>query len=101
MTFSFETWLMVQVIKEDMERSLKNTNMKPLNHSSYLRLQVLCQCFWDVEEKLCTLKNLSLPDLSAFVPDLLSQVCSSFCLFRLLLSSYSLACLYPRTLVTI
>lgn len=62
------------VIKEDMERTLKNTNMKPLNHSSYLRLQVLCQCFWDVEEKLCMLNNLSFADLVAFIPDLLAQL---------------------------
>nr|GLL33514.1 nardilysin-like isoform X1 [Ipomoea trifida] len=62
------------VIKEDMERTLKNTNMKPLNHASYLRLQVLCQSFWDVEEKLCLLNNLSLADLKAFLPDLLSQL---------------------------
>lgn len=63
-----------QVVKEDMERTLRNTNMKPLNHASYLRLQVLCQSFWDVEEKLCLLNDLSLADLRAFVPDLLSQV---------------------------
>ncbi|KAL3625772.1 hypothetical protein CASFOL_030301 [Castilleja foliolosa] len=62
------------VIKEDMERTLRNTNMKPLSHSSYLRLQVLCQNFWDVEEKLCLLKDLSLSDLKAFIPDLLSQL---------------------------
>ncbi|KAL2470900.1 Insulinase (Peptidase family M16) family protein [Abeliophyllum distichum] len=63
-----------RVIKEDLERNLKNTNMKPLNHSSYLRLQVLCQSFWDVEEKLCLLSDLSLADLTAFIPDLLSQL---------------------------
>ncbi|XP_073021907.1 nardilysin-like [Primulina eburnea] len=63
-----------KVVKEDMERTLRNTNMKPLNHSSYLRLQVLCQGFWDVEEKLCLLSDLSLADLRAFVPDLLSQL---------------------------
>ncbi|XLR38502.1 hypothetical protein HN51_025655 [Arachis hypogaea] len=34
-----------EVIKEDMKRTLKNTNMKPLSHSSYLRLQVLCRAF--------------------------------------------------------
>ncbi|RAL37378.1 hypothetical protein DM860_000072 [Cuscuta australis] len=62
------------VIKEDMERTLKNTNMKPLNHSSYLRLQVLCQRFWDVEEKQCLLHNLCIADLKAFLPDLLSQL---------------------------
>ncbi|CAH9135246.1 unnamed protein product [Cuscuta epithymum] len=62
------------VIKEDMERTLKNTNMKPLNHSSYSRLQILCQTFWDVEEKLCILNNLCVADLKAFLPDLLSQL---------------------------
>lgn len=74
LTSPFKTWLMVQVIKEDMERTLKNTNMKPLSHSSYLRLQVLSQCFWDVEEKLCLLNNLSFADLAGFIPDLLAQV---------------------------
>lgn len=77
-TSPFKTWLMVQVIKEDMERTLKNTNMKPLSHSSYLRLQVLLQCFWDVEEKLCLLNNLSFADLATFIPDLLSQVWFKF-----------------------
>lgn len=48
--------------------------MKPLSHASYLRLQVLCQSFWDAEEKLCLLNDLSLADLKAFVPELLSQV---------------------------
>ncbi|KAH6828296.1 Insulinase family protein [Perilla frutescens var. hirtella] len=63
-----------RVVKEDMERTLRNTNMKPLNHASYLRLQVLCQSFWDAEDKLCLLNDLSLPDLRAFVPELLSQL---------------------------
>ncbi|XP_016452343.2 nardilysin-like isoform X3 [Nicotiana tabacum] len=62
------------VIKEDMERTLKNTNMKPLNHSSYLRLQVLCQSFWNVEEKLLLLNDLTLAELKAFIPELLSQL---------------------------
>lgn len=63
-----------RVVKEDMERTLRNTNMKPLSHASYLRLQVLCQSFWDVEEKLCLLNDLSLADLRAFAPELLSQL---------------------------
>lgn len=63
-----------QVIKEDMKRTLKNTNMKPLNHSSYLRLQVLCKSFYDVDEKLFHLNNLFLDDLKAFIPELHSQV---------------------------
>ncbi|KAL3653227.1 hypothetical protein CASFOL_002908 [Castilleja foliolosa] len=62
------------VIKEDVEKNLRNTNMKPLCHSSYLRLQVLCQSFWDVGEQLCLLNDLSLSDLKAFIPDLLSQL---------------------------
>ncbi|KAK9065982.1 hypothetical protein SSX86_015384 [Deinandra increscens subsp. villosa] len=61
------------VIKEDMERNLRNANMKPLNHSNYLRLQILCQSFWDIDEKLAVLNNLSLADLKAFIPELLSQ----------------------------
>lgn len=62
------------VIKEDMERNLRNANMKPLNHSSYLRLQVLCQSFWDVDEKLGLLNTLSLTDLKGFIPELFSQL---------------------------
>lgn len=64
-----------QVIKENVERTLRNANMKPLSHSSYLRLQVLCQSFYDVDEKLCILHGLSLADLKAFIPELRSQVC--------------------------
>nr|XP_027190387.1 nardilysin-like isoform X2 [Cicer arietinum] len=63
-----------QVIKEDMKRALKNSNMKPLSHSSYLRLQVLCESFYDVEEKLHYLNELLLDDLKAFVPELRSQL---------------------------
>jgi nardilysin len=66
--------LFKQVIKEDVKRALKNSNMKPLSHSSYLRLQVLCQSFYDVDEKLHYLNDLSLDDLKAFIPELRSQV---------------------------
>lgn len=58
-----------------MERSLKNANMKPLSHSSYLRLQILCKIFFDVEEKLRVLSDLSVAELRAFIPELLSGVC--------------------------
>lgn len=64
-----------------MERSFRNTNMKPLNHSSYLRLQVLRENFRDVDEKLSCLSNLSLSDLKAFIPILLSQVHQYLCRF--------------------
>ncbi|CAK7323528.1 unnamed protein product [Dovyalis caffra] len=63
-----------KVIKEDLERNLKNANMKPLSHSSYLRLQVLCKSFYDVEEKQHVLSDLSLADLNSFIPDLRSQL---------------------------
>ncbi|XP_030963559.1 nardilysin-like [Quercus lobata] len=63
-----------EVIKEDMKRTLRNTNMKPLSHSSYLRLQVLCKSFYDVDEKLCFLNDLYLADLEAFIPELRSQL---------------------------
>ncbi|KAK8980390.1 hypothetical protein V6N11_028951 [Hibiscus sabdariffa] len=66
--------IIYQVIKENMERTLRNSNMKPLSHSSYLRLQVLCKSFYDVDEKLCFLNGVSLSDLVAFIPELRSQI---------------------------
>lgn len=66
--------LFEQVIKEDTKRALKNANMKPLSHSSYLRLQVLCESFYDVDEKLHYLNDLIIDDLKAFIPELRSQV---------------------------
>nr|XP_010921137.1 nardilysin-like isoform X2 [Elaeis guineensis] len=66
--------ILYQVIKEDMERAFRNCNMKPLSHSSYLRLQVLREKFWDVDDKLSCFVNLSLSDLEAFIPNLLSQL---------------------------
>ncbi|KAK1270924.1 Zinc-metallopeptidase, peroxisomal [Acorus gramineus] len=63
-----------KVIKEDMERAFKNANMKPLNHSAYLRLQLLRENFWDVDDRLACLRSLSLSDLTAFIPGLLSQL---------------------------
>ncbi|KAL2925501.1 Nardilysin-like [Bienertia sinuspersici] len=63
-----------KVVKEDLERTLRNTNMKPLSHASYLRLQILCKTFWDVDEKLQCLADLSLADLQGFIPQLLSQL---------------------------
>ncbi|XP_042507434.1 nardilysin-like isoform X2 [Macadamia integrifolia] len=62
------------VIKEAMERALRNTNMKPLAHSSYLRLQVLRKKFWDVDDKLACLGDISVADLEGFIPELLSQL---------------------------
>ncbi|KAL6649880.1 hypothetical protein ACP70R_014104 [Stipagrostis hirtigluma subsp. patula] len=63
-----------EVIKEDLERAYRNTNMKPMSHSTYLRLQVLREIFWDVDEKLEFLMKLTFSDLVAFIPKLLSQL---------------------------
>ncbi|TQD81980.1 hypothetical protein C1H46_032443 [Malus baccata] len=65
---------LMEVVKEDMKRRLKNTNMKPPSHSSYLRLQVLCQIFYDADEKLHVLDELSISDLKSFIPELCSQL---------------------------
>ncbi|XP_050368323.1 nardilysin-like [Argentina anserina] len=62
------------VIKEKTERKLKNSNMKPLSHSTYLRLQVLFQKFYDVDEKLHVLDGLSVSDMKLFIPQLSSQL---------------------------
>nr|CAB3500894.1 unnamed protein product [Digitaria exilis] len=63
-----------EVIKEDLERAYKNTNMKPMSHSTYLRLQVLREIFWDVDEKLEVLMNLTFTDLVKSLPMILSQL---------------------------
>ncbi|KAJ7532538.1 hypothetical protein O6H91_13G008200 [Diphasiastrum complanatum] len=62
-----------QVIKEELERVYRNTNMKPLRHSAYLRLQILSKCFFPVEDKLSVLLNLSLEELTLFIPQLLGK----------------------------
>ncbi|KAL9250679.1 Transcription factor RF2b-like protein [Drosera capensis] len=62
------------IIKEEMKRSLRNANMKPMNHATYSRLRLLCKSFWDVDDKLHFLKDLSLNDLLLFIPKLLSQL---------------------------
>ncbi|XP_074574217.1 nardilysin-like [Curcuma longa] len=63
-----------KVIKEDMERKFRNYNMKPLSHSSYLRIELLRRRFWGVEDKLSCLLHLTLSDLIEFIPRLLSQL---------------------------
>ncbi|XP_010480372.1 PREDICTED: nardilysin-like [Camelina sativa] len=63
-----------KVIKENMERGFRNTNMKPLNHSTYLRLQLLCKRIYDSDEKLSVLNDLSLDDLNSFIPEVRSQI---------------------------
>ncbi|CAM6083277.1 unnamed protein product [Calypogeia fissa] len=62
-----------QAMKEDLERFYRNTNMKPLKHSAYLRLQIVKQGFWHVDEKLASLLSLTLKDVLEFVPQLFEQ----------------------------
>eukprot|EP01018_Ginkgo_biloba_P028828 Gb_06507 [translate_table: standard] len=62
-----------KVMKEDMERAYRNTNMEPLKHSAYLRLQILHEHFWDVDDKLSCLVSVSLSDLTTFIPKIFSQ----------------------------
>ncbi|KAL0884547.1 hypothetical protein Bca101_008528 [Brassica carinata] len=52
----------------------RNTNMKPLNHFTYLRLQLLCKRIYDSDEKLSVLNDLSLTDLNSFIPVVRSQI---------------------------
>eukprot|EP00252_Welwitschia_mirabilis_P007587 TRINITY_DN19118_c0_g1_i1.p1 TRINITY_DN19118_c0_g1~~TRINITY_DN19118_c0_g1_i1.p1 ORF type:complete len:1100 (+),score=208.89 TRINITY_DN19118_c0_g1_i1:181-3300(+) len=63
-----------EVIKEDIKRNYLNTNIKPLKHATYLRLQILNEYFWHVDEKLSCLLKLTLDDLLVSIPELLSQV---------------------------
>lgn len=43
-------------------------------HTSYLRQQVLWQTFYDPDDKLHVLDELSISDLNSFIPELWSQV---------------------------
>ncbi|PRQ45561.1 putative nardilysin [Rosa chinensis] len=63
-----------KVIKENMERLIKNTNMKPPSHAEYLKLQVLYQRFYDVDDQLHVLNGLSVSDVKSFIPELWSQL---------------------------
>jgi nardilysin len=63
-----------QVIKEELIRAYTNTNMKPSKHATYLRIQILKERFFHVEDKKDCLISSSLEELISFIPSLLSQV---------------------------
>ncbi|KAK9944598.1 hypothetical protein M0R45_010159 [Rubus argutus] len=63
-----------EVIKEDMERACKKTNMDPWSHAKYLREQVLLQNFYTVDQQLTVLNGLSVSDLKSFIPELFSKL---------------------------
>ncbi|KAL3700566.1 hypothetical protein R1sor_018588 [Riccia sorocarpa] len=60
-------------IKEDLERAYRNTNMKPLKHSAYLRLQILKERFFQADDKLACLSSLKLQDVKDFIPKLFER----------------------------
>ncbi|KAG0572112.1 hypothetical protein KC19_VG069600 [Ceratodon purpureus] len=62
-----------QVIMEELERGYRNTNMKPLKHSAYLRLQALKERFWHVDDKLACLLTLTVSDVAKHIPHLFSE----------------------------
>ncbi|PRQ55240.1 putative insulysin [Rosa chinensis] len=64
----------VMPISDHFMRKLKNTNMKPLSHSTCLRVHVLFQRFYDVDEKLHVLSGLSISDVKLFISQLWSKV---------------------------
>ncbi|MCO5583223.1 hypothetical protein L7F22_037131 [Adiantum nelumboides] len=69
-----------EVIKEDLLRGYTNVNMKPSKHSTYLRLQILKEQFFAVEDKKEALAKLCVGDLISFIPCLLSQIyIEAFC----------------------
>ncbi|KAF6164742.1 hypothetical protein GIB67_040994 [Kingdonia uniflora] len=63
-----------KVMKEAMERASRNANVNPLSHSSYLRYEVLLEKFWDLDDQFSCLVGLTVADLEAFIPQLLSQL---------------------------
>eukprot|EP00850_Spirogloea_muscicola_P015894 SM000125S26099 [mRNA] locus=s125:384142:392192:+ [translate_table: standard] len=63
-----------EVVREELARAYRNANMKPMKQSAYLRLAVLRQTAWLIEDKLAALLELTPTDLQAFLPRLLEQV---------------------------
>jgi secreted Zn-dependent insulinase-like peptidase len=75
--------VLMQAIKEDMERDFRNAETNPLTHSSYLRLQALKSRFWHVDDRLTCLLSLSMTDLTKFIPTLFHKVCMCICPFQI------------------
>lgn len=72
-TVIFDMGFSMQVIKEELERGYRNTNMKPIKHSTYLRLKTLRKRFWDVDDKLACLLTLSVADVAEHIPRLFNE----------------------------
>ncbi|GBG78735.1 hypothetical protein CBR_g27959 [Chara braunii] len=62
-----------EVVKEELVRDYGNANMKPWKHSAYLRLRVLRERGFPVEERLDALLSCTPEDLASFVPAMLDQ----------------------------
>lgn len=61
-------------MKEATERAYRNMNMKPLKHSAYLRLSLLKDRTWHVDDRLAALGRLSADDVRKFAPTLFEKV---------------------------
>eukprot|EP00887_Chlorella_sp_A99_P000580 scaffold17.g580.t1 len=61
-------------VKEALERSYRNTNMKPLKHANYLRLYALRDLMWHPDAVLPELAAATLEDVRAFLPSLLAEL---------------------------
>jgi secreted Zn-dependent insulinase-like peptidase len=62
------------VMKEATERAYRNMNMKPLKHSAYLRLSLLKDRTWHVDDRLAALGRLTADDVRKFAPTLFEKV---------------------------
>ena len=62
------------MLKEDLARSYRNANLKPLRHAAYLRLLLLRLPAWRTEERLEALLSSDVADMREFIGRLLQQV---------------------------
>eukprot|EP00897_Mesotaenium_endlicherianum_P006836 jgi/Mesen1/6180/ME000032S05470 len=62
-----------EVAREDLARVYQNANAKPLKHSAYLRVNLLKERAWRVEDKLAALLASSPADVEALLPRFLGR----------------------------
>ncbi|KAH7285476.1 hypothetical protein KP509_33G029900 [Ceratopteris richardii] len=63
-----------QVMKEELTRAYRNANMKPSKHSTYLRLQILKERSFEIEDRKDVLNELCVDDVISFTPTLLGRI---------------------------
>jgi nardilysin len=79
-TFIFKTIAALQFTDEDftriheqLVRSYRNANMKPLKHANYLRLRLLKKEIWPLEALRSEMEIVTAADIRAFLPVLLKE----------------------------